>query len=146
MDGSFERIGGAGTYLKYVDFSSPLISSVETDGDGSAIHSLPGNTTLMRGLFILVMEKDGFRSKEVHFDIAPCYSNYTFPSRPAQEEPLQNESEPEEEIADEPVVPANESPPEMIEETEEEDGETPAPSVCPLSFVVLLMFYKAIKR
>ncbi|MEM5814756.1 MAG: hypothetical protein QXD77_02980 [Candidatus Aenigmatarchaeota archaeon] len=87
MDESYMPVEGASTYLKYIDYSSPVIDSGRTGRDGMIIFDLPGNTSLMRGLFILVVEKKGFRSKEVHFDISGCYSNKSWrlppPSPPA---------------------------------------------------------------
>ncbi len=72
----------AGVYLKYVDFSTPLMSSSKTDKDGFTLIRLPGNVMLMRGLFIMVIEKKGFRNKEVHFDLSPCWGGSQFPQKP----------------------------------------------------------------
>lgn len=72
----------ASAYLKYVDFSTPLMSSTKTDKDGFTLIRLPGNVMLMRGLFILVIEKKGFRNKEVHFDLSPCWGGSQFPPKP----------------------------------------------------------------
>lgn len=146
MDEEYEPVQDTSTYLKYVDFASPLLSTVKTDKDGFALHKLPGQTTLMRGLFILVMEKKGFRSKEVHFDIAPCYSDYTFPPPPVQEEePAPDVSTPPENdtVADIPYEngASEEAPPVDVSE----EGEEPAPGVCPLPFALLLMLLKTIK-
>ena len=87
MNESQKPVEGANTYLKYVDFASPLISSVKTDDDGFALHKLPGDVKLMRGLFILVIEHKGYRNKEIHFDISGCYSNTTRPNPPAPPPP-----------------------------------------------------------
>jgi hypothetical protein len=77
MDDHNQPLGGADTYLRYVDFSTPLIAQGKTDKNGFILEKLPGSTLLMRGLFILVMEKNGFLNKEIHFDISGCYSNGT---------------------------------------------------------------------
>ncbi|MDD5340303.1 MAG: hypothetical protein PHV13_03565 [Candidatus ainarchaeum sp.] len=91
MDEQNKPVEGAYTYLKYIDFSSPLISKGPTDREGFVLHKLPGSTKLMRGLFVLVMEKNGFRGKEVHFDISGCYSNGTVqPKPPAAKPPANN--------------------------------------------------------
>lgn len=82
MNESNKPVAEAHTYLKYVDFSTPLISNMKSDKDGFALIRLPGNVKLMRGLFILVIEKHGFRSKEVHFDLSPCFTNGTAPATP----------------------------------------------------------------
>ncbi len=92
MDDHNVPVEGAYTYLKYVDFSSPLLAQGPTDREGFILDKLPGSSTLMRGLFILVIEKKGFRNKEVHFDISGCYSNKTAvqPAPPAAKPPANN--------------------------------------------------------
>ncbi len=88
MNESNKPVQEADTYLKYVDFASPLISTGSTDRNGFVLHELPGNVSLMRGLFILVIEKDGYRSKEVHFDIVGCLTNQSYiPPPPAPQQP-----------------------------------------------------------
>jgi hypothetical protein len=87
MDANFTRMENASTFLKYVDFSSPLISREETDMNGTVIHVLPGNVSNMRGLFIMVMEKKGFRSKEIHFDILRCFGEQNYPPLPVKPVP-----------------------------------------------------------
>lgn len=89
MDANFTRLEGVNSYLKYVDFASPLISSETSDENGYVYHELPGNVSLMRGLFILVIEKKGYRSKEIHFDISKCYTNATYPDPPSPAAPAQ---------------------------------------------------------
>ncbi len=83
MDENIEPVEGADTYLKYIDFAQPLISTVESDKDGFVLHKLPGNVKLMRGFFVLVIQKSDFRSKEIHFDINRCWSNASIPQPPA---------------------------------------------------------------
>ena len=82
MNSSYMALGGANTYLQYTQFSSQILSSVQTDPDGVALHKLPGNVKLMQGLFIMVIEKYGYRNKEIHFDLSPCFSNGTKPPKP----------------------------------------------------------------
>jgi hypothetical protein len=86
MDENYTSLQGAGTLLSYVDFSTGLISHVDTDNQGIAILKLPGNVNLMRGMFILVIEKYGFRNKEIHFDLSPCYTNAT--QKPPKPKPV----------------------------------------------------------
>ncbi|MFH0884681.1 MAG: carboxypeptidase-like regulatory domain-containing protein [Candidatus Micrarchaeota archaeon] len=74
----------ANIYLKYVDFSSPLMSNTKTDKDGYSLIRLPGNVKLMRGLFIMVVEKKGYRNKEIHFDLSPCWGGNPIPPKPNQ--------------------------------------------------------------
>src|SRR5512143_182401 len=80
---SNKPVQDANVLLSYVDFSTPLLRNLYTDKDGIAIMKLPGQVQLMRGLFILVIQKNGFKSKEVHFDLYPCFHNGTLPPKPA---------------------------------------------------------------
>lgn len=105
MDEDNKVVQGADTYLKYIDFAQPLISSVESDKDGFVLHKLPGNVKLMRGFFVLVIQKTDYRSKEIHFDINRCWSDEDVPQPP--EPPEQNVSPP----------PANVTPPDEPEIT-----------------------------
>ena len=142
MDENFSRVQEANTYLKYVDFAQPLISTIETDKDGVAIHKLPGNVKLMRGFFIMVIQKSGFRNKEIHFDISGCYIDgpVVQPKPPGYEEPEEEiveapepEIEPEEPVAEENITEENE----IVEEQPEKEP------VCAISFVLaLLLFFK----
>ncbi|MEW6722104.1 MAG: hypothetical protein AB1324_02495 [Candidatus Micrarchaeota archaeon] len=79
MNESNKPVKDANTYLKYIDFSQPLLSNVVSDKDGYTLHKLPGNVQLMRGLFIFVIEKSGYRTKEIHFDLYPCFHNGSMP-------------------------------------------------------------------
>lgn len=87
MDESNKPVQDANAYLQYIDFATPLISSGKTDKDGYVLSRLPGSVQLMRGLFILVVEKKGFRSKEVHFDLYPCLHNGSLPPKPPPPKP-----------------------------------------------------------
>ncbi len=154
MNESNKPVADAQTYLKYIDFSSPLLSNVKSDKDGLALHRLPGQVTLMRGLFVLVIEKKGYRSKEVHFDLSPCFSNYTIPPPPAK--PPQNGTAGNGSTAPPPVQPPKNNttvinvpqPTNATNETQNpEPGTVPAqPSICPPALALLLLiFFKPIK-
>jgi len=82
MNATNRPVADANAYLKYVDFSTPLLSSTKSDKDGFTLIRLPGSVKLMRGLFILVIEKKGFRTKEVHFDLSPCFGGPVLPPKP----------------------------------------------------------------
>ncbi|NYZ74314.1 hypothetical protein H0O00_04165 [Candidatus Micrarchaeota archaeon] len=84
MNGSNRPVRDANAYLKYIDFSTPLMGSGVSNNDGQILFKLPGDVSLMRGLFIIVIEKKGYRSKEVHFDLSPCFTNATNPTPPAK--------------------------------------------------------------
>ncbi len=81
-NGSVKTVEGANVLLSYVDFAQPLLANKVTDKDGTVLLKLPGDVTLMRGLFILVIQKSGFKSKEVHFDLYPCLHNGALPPKP----------------------------------------------------------------
>ena len=142
MDSNNKVVRDANTYLKYIDFAQPLISSVKTDTDGKAVHKLPGNVKLMTGFFILVIEKPEFRNKEIHFDIGRCFGK-VYP-----------EEEPEEvEEPEEPAVVEPEAQPEEPEEIEEPQEETDVSEempeeqenedfVCPGIFMLPLILFK----
>src|SRR5512143_328248 len=92
---SNKPVQDANVLLSYVDFSTPLLRNLYTDKDGIAIMKLPGQVQLMRGLFILVIQKNGFKSKEVHFDLYPCFHNGQLPPKPAPPpKPVQNTPQP----------------------------------------------------
>ncbi len=111
MDESIMPVEEANTYLKYVDFASPLVSSGTTDNQGRISHKLPGNVSLMRGLFILVIEKDGYRTKEIHFDILKCLGNQTNITAPPKQPPPPPPQQPAEKITIEPVQNETEASP-----------------------------------
>jgi hypothetical protein len=114
MDESNQVVKGADTYLKYIDFAQPLISTGETDKDGFILHKLPGNVKLMRGFFVLVIQKTDYRSKEIHFDIKRCWSDEPVPQPPVPETPSttpENTSQPPETVPPQ----TNESVPDIPE-------------------------------
>ncbi|MBU0527481.1 hypothetical protein KKE92_03310 [Candidatus Micrarchaeota archaeon] len=144
LDEEYKQVEDANTYLKYIDFAQPLISSGETDKAGYILHKLPGNVKLMRGFFILVIQKNGFRNKEIHFDIGRCYNDEVPPNKPDQEklEPVvPEEPEVEETVVPDAIEPKNET--EEIDNTtkSEEDEETSPVELCP-GILALLIVYK----
>lgn len=152
MNESIEAVEGANTYLKYIDYASPLISSESTGKDGRVVHQLPGNVSLMRGLFILIIEKDGYRTKEMHFDILVCLTNQSYvPPRP---EPPPQQPPPENVTNDSavPPVPPNITETNITESEEandtnatEADGvqDMPYSDLCPPAFLIpLLVLFK----
>lgn len=152
MDGDYQRVEEANTYLKYVDYSSPLISSNSTGGDGVVLHKLPGSTQLMRGLFILVIEKQGFRTKEVHFDIYGCYAEE---KELPEEEEIEEETETTEDYPDEEEEEAMENITENETDftenitenktADEEGGEEPENDLCLPALLIPLLAVAYIK-
>jgi len=139
MDANFTPVSDAGTYIKYVDYSTPLLSSKDTDGDGFVEHKLPGNVSLMRGMFILVIEKKGYRSREIHFDISGCYS-----TEPEAEPEIVIEQEPDE---IEEMEPAPVQPQPTMENVTNETAEAEEPEAClPAMFIASLMIFNFFRR
>ncbi|MBD3209968.1 hypothetical protein GF318_01150 [Candidatus Micrarchaeota archaeon] len=153
MDANLTKVGNASTFLKYVDYDTPLISSRKSDQNGYAIHELPGNTSLMRGLFILVLEKKGYRSKEIHFDISGCYANQTYPSPPEEEEePMAanetagaNKTRPPVEQNTTNVSMESNQTNETVNMTAEAE-EPEAPGLCAGAGLALLLFFNVLRR
>jgi 5-hydroxyisourate hydrolase-like protein (transthyretin family) len=79
-----QPVQGVDTYLSYVDFTTQLLTHEVTDHDGYIVDKLPGQTALMQGMFILDLQKYGYQSKEVHFDLYPCLHNGQLPPLPTQ--------------------------------------------------------------
>ncbi len=80
-------VGEANVLLSYIDFAQPLLRNTLSDKDGLAVLRLPGQVTLMRGMFILAIQKKGFMNKEVHFDLYPCFHGGALPPKPAKPPP-----------------------------------------------------------
>ncbi|MFN7991279.1 MAG: hypothetical protein U0R44_03940 [Candidatus Micrarchaeia archaeon] len=80
-------VGDVNLLLSYIDFAQPLLRNVNTDKDGLAVLKLPGQVSLMRGMFILVIQKTGYMNKEVHFDLYPCFHNGSLPPKPPKPAP-----------------------------------------------------------
>ena len=72
-------VKGANSYLKYVQYSVPLLTSGTTDSSGKLVHKLPGTVSYYTGLFTLTVEKSGYQKQEVHFGISKCFVNATAP-------------------------------------------------------------------
>jgi hypothetical protein len=142
MNESNKPVQDANVYLQYIDFSTPLIGAKVSDKDGYVLHKLPGQVQLMRGFFVLVIEKKGYRSKEVHFDLYPCFHNGSMPPRPpppapppVKPPPTQNVTKPPSNInITVPAAPA-------ANNTTNQTNPTPSPtsSICPATFLLLLL-------
>lgn len=151
---SEQAVAGASAYLFYTDYEYQLIATGMSDAEGRARINVLGNQDYLTALFILRIDKSGYRSREIEFSYEKCFREPPEPVLPPVEEP---EEEPEEEPAD--VTPPAEPPP--AGETKPpaggeippggvgspEDDETPvpgpAPAACPLGLAVLsLVFLK----
>jgi hypothetical protein len=100
MDADNMPVKDATIYLQYLEDSYRTMSYMKTPENGKTIHQLPGNTSYMRSRWNLLIEKSGYRSKTVQFDLAPCYSDW------------------------EPTVYHDEEPTTQIEEVEDNDEDS----------------------
>ena len=79
MDEHIKILPNVSYYVQYIDYSNPLIASNKTNLNGLGIVNLPGETKFLRGLFVLFMQKSGYKNKEIDFAINGCYSNVVDP-------------------------------------------------------------------
>ncbi|MBU0532789.1 hypothetical protein KKB44_04840 [Candidatus Micrarchaeota archaeon] len=135
MDTNMSGVEGTKTYLQYIDFASPLLSSASTGEDGFVKHKLPGNVTFMRGLFMLRIEKNGYRSKEIHFDILCCLANESWIAPIANNTKQTIPSPQEPPLIQNPVLSNN-----STNQTESE--EETAPELCIPALLPLLILFK----
>lgn len=120
-------ITGAIVRIVYVDYSTPLLASGPTDAEGEFGYTLVGETEFMGGLFLVVVEKEGYMQKEAHFDIGNCRD---YEEQPEPDGPLIDETTP-------PKIPESELPepvpePETEPETEPEIPPEPEETEEPL--------------
>ncbi|HSB46429.1 MAG TPA: carboxypeptidase-like regulatory domain-containing protein [Candidatus Bilamarchaeum sp.] len=143
MNESNKPVPDATLYLQYIDFSTPLIGAVKSDKDGYALHKLPGQVQLMRGFFVLVIEKSGYRSKEVHFDLYPCFHNGSMPPKPPPPTPPPQKPPPTQNVTKPPAngsvnVSVPTTPP-SNNSSGNETGKPDMPQACPLAAALPLV-------
>ena len=92
-------ITGAIVRIMYIDYSTPLLASGPTDVEGEFDYTLVGEKNFMRGLFLVIVEKEGYRQKEAHFDISNCFDYEEEPDE-GQDGPLIYDTTP-------PTIPKN---------------------------------------
>ncbi len=115
-------VTGAVVRLIYVDYSVPLLASGPTTSDGRFTYKLIGERDFMTGLFLAVVEKEGYKNKEAHFDIMRCieYEEEIPPPPPEELEEEIEELEEEVEELEEEVEELEEEVEELEEEIEQE--------------------------
>lgn len=79
MDEKIKPIANASYYVQYLDYSKTLLAANKTDEKGFGRVKLPGETKYLRGLFVMMLQKTGYKNKEIDFAINGCYSNVTDP-------------------------------------------------------------------
>lgn len=149
-------VTGAVARLIYVDYSVPLLAAGPTDVGGRFTYKLVGERDFMTGLFLVVIEKEGYKNKEAHFDIHRCITEV---EKVTEEEIEEIEEEIPEIPPTPPLPPPGEEPPEEIPPEEpveivenitenvsvnitiDVEAEEEAPSsVCPSFFLLLFPF------
>ncbi|VVC01264.1 Uncharacterised protein [uncultured archaeon] len=81
--GGPDPLANANAYLFYLDYSYQLIATDKSDANGSADFGIVGKDTLLKKVFVLRVEKTGYKTLEVQFAIN-C--SKTYPVQP----PAQN--------------------------------------------------------
>jgi len=146
-------ITGAVARLIYVDYSVPLLAAGPTDVEGRFVYKLVGERDFMTGLFLVVVEKEGYKNKEAHFDIHKCIIE-------AEEVEIIEEIPETEEppVTPPPPKPPEEKPPAVEPNVTEnitenvsinvtaEAGEDAPPSVCPSLFLLLFPFCALLQK
>jgi hypothetical protein len=82
LDSNLTPISNVSSYLSYLDYSTPLLSRSVSDQNGKITHALVGKTIFMRGIFVWYFTKEGYRPKEVQFDIRKCFENKSISPSP----------------------------------------------------------------
>jgi hypothetical protein len=143
-----EPVTGAVMRLLYVDYSVPLLAAGPTGSEGTFEYKLVGERDLMTGLFLVVVEKEGFKNKEAHFDIMRCIGVEEELPEEEPEEELEEEIIIEEELpVEEEELPEEEKPP-VANETvvidtniTEEPEETGLEYICVPSVILLFLSF-----
>ncbi len=143
-----EPVTGAMVRLIYIDYSVPLLAAGPTDVDGKFTYKLIGERDFMTGLFLVVVEKEGYKNKEAHFDIARCIG-----AEEGEEEeiPPPAEEEPEEELPPPPPSEEEQLPAEnktnVTENVTGEPEEEVTDYICiPPAILLLFSFLSLIKQ
>lgn len=72
----FSNVDDAQVTMFYTDYGySPLPNRVKTNEEGYAIMEVPGSLNYLTGLFILRIDKQGFKSREIEFTYGKCFQN-----------------------------------------------------------------------
>lgn len=116
-------VTGAVVRVLYIDYSTPLLASGPTDANGRLSYKIVGEEDFMTGLFLVVVEKEGYNNKEAHFDISICIAEEEITEEVVEEEII------EEEVVIEEEVPEPEPEPEQIPEPEPEEISEPEENI-----------------
>lgn len=156
-----DPIEGASAVLFYTDYSyQPLPGGGNTDSAGSVTLSVPGTIDFLTALFILRVDKSGYRSREIEFAYEKCFEEppaepppepelyenesgaETNPEPPGNENPPANVTPPEE------VKPPSNVSPQMNDTTPEENPPetTETGGACPVGIVLISLLCARVMR
>ncbi|MFH0884679.1 MAG: hypothetical protein V1861_03135 [Candidatus Micrarchaeota archaeon] len=155
-----EPLEGAMTYLFYTDYTyQALPNPGKTDVDGNTAIPVPGTIRFLNAMFILRVDKQGYRSREIEFAYKKCFETPPKPPEPPQ---THNETNATNQTAPQNVTPpanitppVNETkppvpplPPENVTDKPQPDGRgEPGASFCPVTTgLVILAASLALKR
>lgn len=142
---SEEPVAGASAFLFYTDYEYQLIATGTSDSEGIANIDVLGNRDYLTALFILRVDKSGYRSKEIEFAYEKCFEEPpAAPPPEPEEEPEEPEVSPVEPPVEPPPIEEVEPPVEVSPPVDEEaPAQAPEPAACPLGLALLsLLFIK----
>ncbi len=135
----------AEVFLFYTDYGYNLISSGTTDQAGTVTLAVPGNINFLRALFILRVDADGYRSREIEFTYEKCVLGPEETEEEEEAPPSEEEAEEVEEEIEENVTGESEPEVNVTEVPEEESEPLPAPAeeekppeICSSLFLLIL--------
>jgi hypothetical protein len=155
-----EPLKDAMTYLFYTDYSyQALPNPGKTDSGGDAEIPVPGTIRFLNAMFILRVDRQGYRSREIEFSYKKCFEA---PPKPPEPPPAHNETGPANQTAPQNVtppanatIPANDSKPPIPPQPPENNSGGPQPdehgepgaSACPAAVgLAILAFSLALKK
>ncbi|MFH0737939.1 MAG: hypothetical protein V2A68_05195 [Candidatus Micrarchaeota archaeon] len=150
---SGDALSGATAFLFYTDYEYQLIGTGSTGSDGKARINVMGNMDYLTALFILRVDKPGYRSKEIEFTYQRCFEAQAPPKPPKNDTtPQQNATNQTQAPPPQDEAPPAEPPEENLTPQQPEDNGTTAPiappptSSCPAGFALLALSLIGMRR
>lgn len=84
-----QPVQGANTYLFYTNYGYQAIGSGESDNMGIAAIPVTGKLDFLTSLFVLRVDKEGYRSRETEFTYNNCFNGQPTGSVPQNSSPAQ---------------------------------------------------------
>jgi hypothetical protein len=141
-----QSVPGATMFIIRTDSAYRILNRSATDDEGKGVIGVPGKLQYLNDLYVLRIEKNGYRSKEVQFTFWNCddvvreYSEYSQPENAsvANETPLAGEDVPSESNLSEINIREPPLPPTSLSEPPAGNpGNPPAPQPLCASLLVL---------